>query len=80
MYLGCFSSSSFLSLEALFNIFFSPKIGRALFINPRSKKTGFIVSFFNVLKKVKNSFSTNSLFPLTIKRLIILGTQKELNK
>jgi hypothetical protein len=81
MNLGAFSSSlSPLSLLALFKIFFRPKIGRTFFINPKRRKRGFIVSFFSCLKNIKNSFSTKALFPLTIKRLIILDAQKELNK
>jgi hypothetical protein len=82
MYFGSgfsFSSSPF-SLLALFKIFFSPKTGLTLFISPNTRKIGFIVIFFNSLKKIKNSFSIYSLFPLTRNRLIIFGAQKELNK
>jgi hypothetical protein len=80
-YLGFFSSSSsVISLLALFKIFFKPKTGLTFFISPSNKKIGFIVIFFKSLKKIKNSFSTYSLFPLTINLLITFGTQKELNK
>jgi hypothetical protein len=74
------SSSSDVSLLALFKIFFKPKTGLTFLINPNNKKTGLIVMFFSSLKKIKNSFSMHALFPLTTNLLITLGAQKELNR
>ena len=82
MYFGIGLSLSFVSfsLLTLFNIIFKPKTGLAFFINPNTKKIGFLVIFFNSLNKIKNSFSMYALFPFIIKRFIIFGAQNELNK